>query len=264
MILGGLTAACGGGSEDWGTYVCEGASVVAPCEPNCAAPAGLAWVEIPGGEFSMGCVGDDFWCDSDERPVHRVAVCPFSMTATEVTQAQYAQVLGATPAGNTGCANCPVTYMPRGQAQAFCAAVGGRLPTEAEWEYAARGGSRTIYPAGEDESTLVLYSWFVENSVGTTQPVAGKLPNPFGLYDMLGNAFEMQGDCYHTNFRGAPHGAHEVWDYDCDNGVLLRGGGFVSIFYQLRFSARVAADGVKDYADQGFRCVKQAKEAYWE
>jgi formylglycine-generating enzyme required for sulfatase activity len=259
-----LTWACGGGSEDWGTYVCEGTAIPAPCEPNCAAPSGLSWVSLPAGDFWMGCVGGDFWCESDEKPAHRVSVCPFEMTATEVTQSQYAQVLGATPAGNTGCGDCPVTFVSRAEAQIFCNAVGGRLPTEAEWEYAARAGAGTVYPSGDDYDTLGSFGWFVENSTGTTHPVAGKLPNAFGLYDLLGNAFEMQGDCYHSNFRGAPHGAHEVWDYDCDPGVLLRGGGFVSVFYQLRLSARVDSDGLKAYADQGFRCVKQGKEAYWE
>jgi formylglycine-generating enzyme required for sulfatase activity len=111
--------------------------------------AELDWVSIPGGTFSMGCSAGDGDCQPQESPAHPVTVAAFEMTATEVDQQAYHDQTGESPS-TTFCPACAVTYVTWDQAAAFCAAVGGRLPSEAEWEYAARAGTTTRYYCGDE------------------------------------------------------------------------------------------------------------------
>ena len=109
----------------------------------------------------------------------------FRLRATETTQQQY---------GKEG--NLPVVDVDWARARAFCQRSGGDLPTEAQWEYAARGGSRFPWSFGDDEAQLENYAWFDKNSKGKAQEVRQKRPNPLGLYDMHGNVWEWTRDWY--------------------------------------------------------------------
>lgn len=176
----------------------------------------LVWVPIPAGTFTMGCLPGDTACDGPnglygETPRVEVTLAAFEMNATEVTQYQYWRVTGEQPSFHPTCGDCPIEYMPNHyeDAKAFCEAVGGRLPSEAEWEYAARAGSTTLYICGDDVACLEDVAWHGHNSVAATglrhpQPVALKAPNAWGLYDMAGNVQEWTEDCSHPDLDGLP------------------------------------------------------------
>ena len=205
-------------AEDWTD------TVDSPAEPDAQElPPGLVWISIPAGMFEMGCSLRDTECESAEEPHHTVTVPAFQMTETEITQAQYEAVTGETPSYFVGCPDCPVEQLNWHEAKAFCEAIGGRLPSEAEWEYAARAGTTTRYYCGDDAACLDGIAWYGVNSGSTTHAVKGKAANAFGLYDMLGNVRECMEDCWHWNYTGAPS-TGEVWtDGDCSFRVV-RGG----------------------------------------
>ena len=176
----------------------------------------MEWVSIPAGSFMMGCVEDDPVCEGLgggflEAPRHMVNVPAFEMTRTEITQYQYWKVTGDQPSHHPACGDCPVENMPNHyhDARAFCQAVGGRLPSEAQWEYAARAGTTTIYQCGNHVSCLDDIAWHGYNSMSQNgerhpHPAALKQPNAFGLYDMTGNVQEWTEDCSHDDYTGAP------------------------------------------------------------
>lgn len=121
-------------------------------DPATAPDAGvvaLEWVTIPAGSFTMGCSPGDSDCNSNEKTAHSVTVRSFDMLKREVTEQAYYQQTGLDPCKGcvTACAECAATYISWDDAKAFCAAIGGRLPTEAEWEYAARAGTTSAYAA---------------------------------------------------------------------------------------------------------------------
>lgn len=217
---------------------------------------GMKLVPIPAGEFVMGSPDGEENTGNDEHPQHRVQITrPIYLGVYEVTQSQYKTVMGVNPSwfspsgrGKDEVAGLstnghPVERVSWLDAVTFCNRLseregrkpfyeidgervrvpdwngrGYRLPTEAEWEYACRGGTHTRYALGEDETSLGEYAWFSWNSGGPTgpdtrrtHPVGEKRPNRFGLFDMQGNVLELCWDGYEKGYYGAaplsdPHG----------------------------------------------------------
>ena len=213
--------------------------------------SGMTFVRICPGRFQMGSPDDEKGRYDDEGPVHEVAVAEFSLGRTEVTNAELRRFRKDHPGED----KLPAVQVSWNDAEAFCKSFGYRLPTEAEWEYAARAGSEKRYSFGDDEVELGSHAWYAKNSAGQAHPVAGKNPNPWGLYDMHGNASEWVQDCYHATYRGAPADGSAWQDASCDWRVL-RGGSFVSPAKDLRSAFR---DGFgPEYWVQGvgFRCAR--------
>jgi len=207
----------------------------------------MVWVE--GGTFQMGSNSGD----SDEKLVHTVTVKGFWMGKYEVTQAEYRRVMGTNPS-YFACDDCPVENVSWNDAVEYAKRVGGRLPTEAEWEYAARGGnqSRNYKYSGSDNLDEV--GWYDNNSSGKTHPVGQKKPNELGIYDMSGNVWEWCADWHGDNYysqstRSNPSGP----SYGSDR--VLRGGSWTRHDYCCRLSYRYRY--VPDLRSNrfGFRCV---------
>ena len=166
---------------------------------------GLTYVWIPPGTFQMGCSPGDAECNTGEKPAHRVTITKgFWLGRTPVTQQAWQRVTGKNPSRFKG-ADLPVEHVNWDEAQAYCVAIGGRLPTEAEWEYAARAGS-----TGARYGNLDAIAWYLGNSSGKTRKVGQKQANAFGLFDMLGNVLQWVADWYEDYSPGAesdPSGA---------------------------------------------------------
>jgi len=166
--------------------------------------AGMEFVKIVPGEFMMGCSDGDSQCNNDEKPAHRVRITKaFELGKYEVTQAQWKLIMNTNPSTVHG-DDHPVETVAKSDAEAFLAKLNAqndgyryRLPTEAEWEYAARAGSKGAY-AGK----LSDIAWYSENSGDETHPVGTKQPNAWGLYDMQGNVREWVSDTYGANYYG--------------------------------------------------------------
>ncbi len=155
------------------------------------AQTGLEFVLIPGGTFEMGSNDGE----SDEKPVHQVTLSPYFMSKTLVTQAVWHKIMNTDPSRFKG-NDLPVESVYWQDYVEFCKKVGLSLPTEAQWEYACRAGSKTRWCFGDDEAQLEEYAWYNKNSDNQTHPVAQKKPNAYGLYDMHGNVWEWVLDWY--------------------------------------------------------------------
>ncbi|NQT51463.1 SUMF1/EgtB/PvdO family nonheme iron enzyme, partial [bacterium] len=165
-------------------------------------------VLIPAGRFVMGSPADEPGRESDGRegPQHEVKITkPFYMATCEVTQQQYKAVMVMNPSEFKGAKN-PVEHVSWDDAVAFCKALSRktgktvRLPTEAEWEYACRAGTKTRCSFGDEDKDLDHYAWHAANSGKKTHPVGEKKPNTWGLYDMHGNVFEWCSDWYDEKY----------------------------------------------------------------
>jgi formylglycine-generating enzyme required for sulfatase activity len=140
--------------------------------------------------------------DANEKPARRVTISrPFYIGIHEVTQRQYQAVMGENPSGFKG-DDLPVEMIAWEDAVKYCERLSQReqrkfrLPTEAEWEYACRGGTTSAWSFGELQSQVAEYGWCQENAANKTYPVGQKLTNPLGLYDMHGNVWEFCSDWY--------------------------------------------------------------------
>jgi len=168
----------------------------------------MEFVYIKPGTFVMGGESTkDGKYDCVEVPQHEVTLTKgFYMAKYEVTQAQYQLVTGENPSTANKDPNCPADGIHEGAATAFCKKLAtktgqaARLPTEAEWEYACRAGSKTAWFFGDDPSKLGDYAWYKDNDGGKSHPVGQKKPNPWGLYDMYGNVYERVADTYASDY----------------------------------------------------------------
>jgi formylglycine-generating enzyme required for sulfatase activity len=173
---------------------------------------GIEFVWIPPGKFSMGSPSSESERDSDEGPMREVVIEKgFWMGKTEVTQAQWDKVMEDNPSEFKG-GDLPAERVNWVDATEFCRVLSEKtgqsyaLPTEAQWEYACRAGSTTAYSFGDDPAFLQDYGWCESNSGEQTHPVAQKLPNPWGLYDMHGNVWEWCQDLYSKDYNPTKDG----------------------------------------------------------
>ena len=159
----------------------------------------MVWVD--GGTFRMGATSEQGSEISDEKPVHSVTLSGYYIGKTEVTQALWQAVMGSNPSHFKG-ADLPVEFVTWNECQEFIQKLNSltgrnfRLPTEAEWEFACRGGNNSCGYKYSGSNNLGSVAWYNGNSGGTTLPVATKAPNELGIYDMSGNVWEWCSDWY--------------------------------------------------------------------
>jgi formylglycine-generating enzyme required for sulfatase activity/dienelactone hydrolase len=223
---------------------------------------------IPAGTFQMGDlqgVGFTF-----ERPVHQVTVPSFRLAKHDITFDQYdlfARITGrALPEQRPGVprGSSPAVNVSWADAQAFIAWLNQnsdrnyRLPSEAEWEYAARAGSKTVYPWGDqfDANKANAVGKHGADKWDAAAPVGSFPPNAFGLYDMVGNVWQWTQDCQHLNYEGAPTDG-SAWMSGGDCGWhLTRGGSWVQDPTGMRVSLRIWDDTGRRYQTLGFRLAE--------
>jgi formylglycine-generating enzyme required for sulfatase activity len=217
-------------------------------------------VVIPPGSFLMGASDGDDQAWADEKPQHRVSIArPFAIGRYAVTFDEYDRYCAATARAvpkdqGWGRGRRPVINASWNDSVAYCAWLSDqtgrhyRLPTEAEWEYAARAGTTTYWSFGDDKNALGDYAWFNGNTCtivffgGKTRQVGGKRPNPWGLYDIHGNVCEWVQDSYHDNYVNAPADGAE-WSESCPTGGrVLRGGAWGNLAGDTRVSLRRSND----------------------
>jgi formylglycine-generating enzyme required for sulfatase activity len=269
--------------------------ILAACSKATTSATNVPMALIPAGTFQMGSDPDrilaecqrlffDDECRYDELasdlPIHSVTLVAFYMDIYEVTNASYAECVAAGECSapefvfsstrhsyydNADYANYPVVWVGWNQADVYCAWRGGRLPTEAEWEYAARGGlDGKLYPWGDEfEGNQAnfcdmncpfdrMHRYIHDDGYADTAPVGSYAPNNYGLHDMAGNVSEwvIQPEDYLAVIAAYPIGSNV--DYD----VVLRGGGWLSHPLALRVASRGAGvGGGGRSAATGFRCV---------
>ena len=216
----------------------------------------IEMVYVQGGTFIMGCSGYNSGnCEKDEKPAHRVTVSNFYIGKYEVTQKQWSQVMGGNPSHFKG-DNLPVGKVSWYDVQEFITRLNSmtgkvyRLPTEAEWEFAARGGVKSTGFAFAGSNNPVDVAWFKHNSGGSCRPVGSRGSNELGIYDMSGNVWEWVFD-WSANYSPAD------WTNPLgpQNGVnrVLRGGSWPYDAHYCRVSYRNGSAPGNRGADVGFR-----------
>ncbi len=223
---------------------------------------GMEFVQIPAGEFDMGSPLGEKGRYVNEGPVHHVKIAnDFYIGKYEVTQKQWHDVMGFNPSKFTS-ANQPVESVSWNDVQGFIKKLNQkegtnkyRLPSEAEWEYAARAGTTTPY-FFDYEWSSVDYAWIKGGSLqGGTKTIGQMKPNPWGLYDMYGNVWEWVQDKYHNNYIGAPTDA-SVWESEGINDRVKRGCGWYDFGKSCRSAVRNSFPSVSHSNDLGFRLVR--------
>lgn len=236
------------------------------------------FVTIPAGTFVMGSPdypsGPDDQRSYDEWQ-HKVTLTrAFEMQATVVTQKQWYAVMGNNPSkfktqadcptdyiSSVGCPNHPVESVSWNDAKDFIKRLNDllhdgytyRLPTEAEWEYAARAGTTTAYSFGDSTELISDYAWYKDNSAERTHAVGLKMPNPWGLYDMHGNVLQWVMDGYEEDYRKLP-GTDPVAENESKR--VVRGGGYLSRAFDLRSAYRIGVSPSSIWTSVGFRLVR--------
>ena len=228
-------------------------------------------ISIPSGKFLMGTkrlisreglseeqlkLSGEF----EEYPQHEVIIKSFSMGIREVTQKEWFFIMGSNPSENKG-DDLPVENITWEEAKAFAhklSEITGknyRLPTEAEWEYAARAGSESIFHFGDNPAGLAEHAWFRDNADGKSHKAGTKKANPFGLYDMLGNVWERTEDCWHIDYEDAPADG-SVWESEDCAFRVVRGGAWVNHAQFLRSAFRFRYAPGSRYEFVGVRIVR--------
>ena len=237
----------------------------APCQTVTVNGVSFNMMCVEGGTFMMGAAEDDTTAEANEKPKHQVTLSDFMIGQTEVTQQLWEAVMGSNPSNFKG-DNLPVNAVCWNECQAFITKLNAltglhfRLPTEAEWEYAARGGkqSKGYKYAGSDSIDLV--AWYEGNSNNTPHEVAAKMPNELGIYDMSGNMWEFCQDWYSSTYytaeaqinpQGPASGTHNV----------DRGGSWYRSAFHCRITHRDSSRPVVNDYRLGLRLVLD-KHAY--
>jgi len=231
----------------------------------------LAW--CPAGNFRMGAHSNDKFKYDNEYPQANVYFRKgFWIGITPVTIKQYCSMLGNLPGFMNYDENLPVVDMQWDIAKKFCNVLSKKLqeikfiseetfvdlPTEAQWEYACRAGTDSIWHFGNELENLTNYAWYKENSDKTFHPVAQKLPNQWGIYDMYGNVSEWTlGNFYlYKLFHSEKPSNDPLFEFSNSTTMVVRGGGFRSPAKLCRSSTRSVMDKDNPYNDEiGFRVV---------
>jgi len=221
---------------------------------------GIEFILILAGSFTMGTPDDEPERDSDESPVHEVTISnSFYIGKYEVTQAQFAALMGYNPSKFKG-DNLPVDSVTWPEAVKFCQKLSEltgykyRLPTEAEWEYACRANTTTIFYWGDNMDAS--FGWYKENSKGTTHPVGMKKPNPWGLYDICGNIEEWCSDWYSRTYESDEH-LTDPQGPESGELRVRRGGCWFHNVHCLRSGNRFFYQPNERHAQIGFRVVRE-------
>ena len=214
-------------------------------------------IYVKGGTFTMGCTSEQGGdCESDEKPSHSVTLSDYWIGETEVTQAFWKAVMGTEPTYNGGWtdeygrgSSYPAYRVSWEEAVQFCnklnSKVSGQLPsgwkfalpTEAQWEYAARGGNKESGNKYAGGNTIGEVAWYFDNSDFQTHPVKGKKPNALGLYDMSGNVWEWCSDWYLSDYYSVSPSSNPQSPW-LGLGRVLRGGSWSSRAERCRVSYR--------------------------
>jgi len=224
----------------------------------------IDWVRVDGGSFMMGCEKSDDDCYPDEQPMHKITVSSFDISKYEVTVGDYKLFCKATnrnmpsPPSWGLIDSHPIVYITWQDAVDYCSWVGGRLPTEAEWEFAAKGGNKTKGYEYSGSNNYNEVGWCFENSLGQTHPVGEKKPNELGIYDMSGNAWEWVWDNYEIFYYEKspslnPKGPKEGL------GKCNRGGCFNFDFKLMRTTHRRGSGSETVGYGTGFRVARSIK-----
>ena len=242
---------------------------------------GIELVRVPAGSFSMGSSDTEDGRDKDEGPVRKVTIArDFYIGKYEVTQEEYQKVMGVNPSGFRDCARCPVETVSWDNTQEFIKRLNAkndgfvyRLPTEAEWEYAARAGTKTPLSFGNAASPAdANFDWRYPYGNGSksrpkvkTVPVGSFKPNAFGIYDMHGNVWEWVEDVYDyqtingayqpRGSRGVPTDGSAFTSGEDDGKRVRRGGSYKSWGKALRSANRGWKNRRDANRDGGFRVV---------
>ena len=216
----------------------------------------FAMVNVDGGTFMMGAGDEQVDAGASERPAHEVTLSDFSIGQTEVTQELWVAVMGTNPTNFRGNLQRPIDCVSWDDCQMFIAELNRltgrtfRLPTEAEWEFAARGGNKGLGFLYAGSNDIEDVAWYFDNSGWRPNPVASKAPNELGLYDMSGNLDEWCQDWSglyssepQTNPQGPATGTYRI----------CRGGSWVSSVHSCRVTARGSTNPGSQNTDLGFR-----------
>jgi formylglycine-generating enzyme required for sulfatase activity len=224
---------------------------------------GIVFVRLPGGMFWMGAQktdpkGQNYDPDAlgrSEGPVHEVTLSPFMIGKYEVIQAQWKSVMGSNPSGFKG-DDRPVEQVSWDDIQGFEAKTGLRLPSEAQWEYACRGGSSTPFAGTGNLDDL---GWYEDGATGLhggiTHPVGKKSANGFGLHDMHGNVREWCEDVYDAEFYSKPEASEMNPICQAGSGRVFRGGSWDDDAVGCRSAYRAGNDPAVHHGLVGFRVV---------